>query len=276
MSDRVIRDEILDSERYLSLTSDTARLLFIHFVLVADDLGNSEAGDLFVRRRLLATTTPEKAISALISELADADLIRAYEVDGKRFIHIPRFRQRLRYTNSKFPRPPEAIECQSIKDMMYKKSDLGQTQDGPKTAEVKRSEVKRSKTSRDSPPVGGELVSLPKPANQEPVGVWDLGVAVLHEQGLTTAAARAFIGSLLKSWDDAVVEDAFRAATGKADIKQYVLAVLKTKPKKAGADLILKALREEHGSGVRKTAEGYRYPERGMAWDATGKAAYCS
>lgn len=146
MPDRVVRDDMLDSERYLGLSSDTARMLFVHFILVADDLGNSEASDLFIRRRLLTHATTNAAISTLLSELSDVDLVRVYEVDGKRYVHIPRFRQRLRYTKSAHPRPPENLECLEIRELLLKRPDLCPTADSPKTdsSRKKRSEEKRS------------------------------------------------------------------------------------------------------------------------------------
>lgn len=166
MADRVLRDELLDSERYLSLSSDTARLLFIHFILVADDFGNCEAGELFIRRRLLSHSAANSAISKLLTELHDADLVRIYESGGKRFIHIPRFRQRLRYTNSKYPRPPESYECSEIKKMIGRKSDSSLTQVGPesdlsrlKLREVQRSSSKRGGISREGWQKPTELLS---------------------------------------------------------------------------------------------------------------------
>ena len=152
MPDRVIRDDMLDSERYLGLSSDTARMLFVHFVLVADDLGNAEASDLFIRRRLLPHGTTPSAIATLLSELGDADLIRVYENADKRYVHIPRFRQRLRYTKSAHPRPPANLECKEIIKLLEKKSDLSPAEVSPesdrspqKRREVKRSEEKKTK-----------------------------------------------------------------------------------------------------------------------------------
>jgi hypothetical protein len=85
---------------------------------------------------------------------------------------------------------------------------------------------------KNIPPNGGLVNTEIKQPDQEPVGIWDLGMALLGEQGLKQTSARAFVGSLLKTWDEATVEDAFRAATGAADIKKYVRAVLNTKLKK--------------------------------------------
>jgi hypothetical protein len=77
----------------------------------------------------------------LLSELVDQDLIRLYFVQDERFIFIPRFKQRLRYYNSKYPEPPIQIN-----DIDYKKTDSSLTQVIPKTdpSLLKRSEVKRS------------------------------------------------------------------------------------------------------------------------------------
>ena len=62
-------------------------------------------------------------------------------VDEERFIFIPRFKQRLRYYNSKYPDPPIQIN-----DIHYKKTDSSLTQAKLKTDSslLKRSEEKRS------------------------------------------------------------------------------------------------------------------------------------
>jgi len=127
MPDRLIRDELLDSDRYCLLSSDTARMLFFHFLLVADDLGNAEATSLFIRRRLMPHPISDEAQAKIIAELADADLVRVYIFEGKRYIHIPRFRQRLRSLKRINPRPPTEIECSEIKDMLHKLSDKCQS-----------------------------------------------------------------------------------------------------------------------------------------------------
>ena len=60
---------------------------------------------------------------------------------------------------------------------------------------------------------------------------WTLGVSLLTDQGIKERSARAFIGSLLRDWDEATVADAIRAAVGKADAAAYIKAVLSAKPK---------------------------------------------
>ncbi len=88
----------------------------------------------------MAGTVTTERTEKLLAELMDCDLIRVYEHEQARYLFVPRFRQRLRYTNSRYPEPPKGIN-----DLVVEKTDSSQTQDIPKTAEVKRSEEKRSK-----------------------------------------------------------------------------------------------------------------------------------
>lgn len=62
--------------------------------------------------------------------------------------------------------------------------------------------------------------------------LWELGVSVLKDQGVKEASARAFLGSILRDYEERHVESALRAAVGKANAKAYVVAVLKDLPKR--------------------------------------------
>lgn len=153
MPDRIIRDELLRSHRYRTLSSDTARLLFMHLLLTVDNLGNTEAhataiGD--VMRHPL----DEATVAKLLSELADSDLIRLYAIDGKAYLHVPRFRQRLRYLGAKHPRPPAPIECNEISEMCEEfglKPGEIPAKARSKSREEKRSEEKRSEVNLKTP-----------------------------------------------------------------------------------------------------------------------------
>lgn len=116
MADRMIRDEIRRSHRYVHLPSDTHRVLFLHLILDADDFGNTE-GDTVNLTMIMFRPVSEELASSWLSTLADVDLIRVYLIDGKRYIHIPRYRQRLRSVKGKHPRPPKNIECKEIRDL---------------------------------------------------------------------------------------------------------------------------------------------------------------
>jgi hypothetical protein len=91
--DRVLRSELMESNRWLDLHADTSRLAWICLVPLADDFGNFE-GDY---RRLWRWLSPRTALKTeadvvkVLSELCDADLLRRYEVAGAPYFHIPRF-----------------------------------------------------------------------------------------------------------------------------------------------------------------------------------------
>lgn len=150
MPDRIIRDEALNSDRLLGLKRNTHRLAFVACVLEADDLGNFEAGPGALWRlwRDWLALTDRAQVAEIMLALSDADLIRLYESEGKRYAHIPKFRQRLRYLNGKHPRPPSHIECKEISTLVSGKSDHGQAKgrlkpDHGQTVDA-RSEEKRS------------------------------------------------------------------------------------------------------------------------------------
>ena len=141
MPDRVVRDEILRSERYWSVSIEAQRL-FLHLLLVADDLARFSGKNYTIRSACFPghAIDPQK-LENLLSELVDVDLIRVYVVLDERYIFIPRFKQRLRFFNSKYPSPPKEIN-----DIKIEKTDASQTQDGPESdsSPPKRREEKRS------------------------------------------------------------------------------------------------------------------------------------
>ena len=153
MPDRIIRDELLTSERYWNV-SDEAKLLYIHLLISADDTARYTGKNFSLRTRCFPSRAMESTrMETLLSELVDQDLIRLYEVDKERFVFIPRFKQRLRFVNSKYPEPPNQIN-----DLVIEKTVLSQTKVTPKTdsSRQKRSEEKRSEEirSKDITPDG--------------------------------------------------------------------------------------------------------------------------
>ena len=105
MPNRMIRDGILESEAVLSLPVE-ARWLYVTILLSADDVGLFEATPFRLARR--ADVRREMA-EKLLEMLVDSDLVRLYEVDGKRYGFIPRFGQRLQIKRSRHPHPPLAL-----------------------------------------------------------------------------------------------------------------------------------------------------------------------
>lgn len=105
MPNRMIRDGILESEAVLSLPVE-ARWLYVTILLSADDVGLFEATPFKLAR--IADVRRELA-DRLMTMLADSDLVRLYEVKGKRFGFIPRFGQRLQIKRIKHAAPPDAL-----------------------------------------------------------------------------------------------------------------------------------------------------------------------
>jgi hypothetical protein len=165
MPDRVIRDELLTSERYWSVSIEAQRL-FVHLMLCADDLGRFSGKNYTIRAACFpGQAVPAEKVEKLLSELQDSDLIRVYNVSsnvGERFIFLPRFRQRLRFKTSRYPEPPKGII-----DIEEEKSDIRQTRDGHKsdTSPPKRREEKRREEKLNA-------FALPEWVPQEPWKAW--------------------------------------------------------------------------------------------------------
>jgi hypothetical protein len=159
VADRLVRDELYRSGRFLDLgvrheadgtarptdRGNTLRMCFMACMGAADDLGNFEAnpGDLVRLWRDILPVASLTTVDEVFRELVGADLLRQYLSDGKRYGHIPRWRQRIRFIKHSHPRPPEGIECFEIKDKLSETPDSSQTGVRPKTARA-RAEVKGS------------------------------------------------------------------------------------------------------------------------------------
>lgn len=168
MPNRIIRDSILDSERYLSLTHHVERLLFYELILLADDYGLVPLGQAFLARRTTACggMSGEQCLK-VISALADVDLIRVFNSQsGSRFAYMPRFGNSPRSAKPKWPIPPDAIGGNEIKDLQQKRianakhMHSARIANAPETeteTETETEEKKRKTTRapRTSPPIAG-------------------------------------------------------------------------------------------------------------------------
>ena len=78
MPDRIIRDELLQSTRWLDLPTDTHRLVFVALVLQADDYGNIQGGTRRLYRWMHSFTQIKSEADSikLMSDLQDTDLVR--------------------------------------------------------------------------------------------------------------------------------------------------------------------------------------------------------
>jgi hypothetical protein len=121
---RIIRDSLLDSDRYHELTHVAERLLFIELLLIADDYGLMPLGHAFVRRRATAAAnTSAEQFTRMLSALADVDLLRVYvDEKGNRYGYLPRFGNWPRALKSRWPLPPDELGGLEIKALMAKRS----------------------------------------------------------------------------------------------------------------------------------------------------------
>lgn len=119
MPNRMIREGLLESEAVLSVPVE-ARWLFVTIMLSADDVGLFEATEFRLGRR---ADVSRDSVGRLLVMLADVDLIRLYEVGGKRYGFIPRFRQRVQIKSTKHPLPPRAL-MEDDQDASKKINDL--------------------------------------------------------------------------------------------------------------------------------------------------------
>jgi hypothetical protein len=113
--DRIIRAELLESDAYLDISNMAARC-WLACALTVDTLGNMPANPARLARlwsdALNADDAPQQsvpdAITAVLAELRGADLARVYLSTGKLYLHLPRFRQKMRYIGKLWPLHPDA------------------------------------------------------------------------------------------------------------------------------------------------------------------------
>lgn len=165
MPNRVLRADLLDSERYWSLPTDSCRMLFTHLLLRADDLGLFKAANYTIRATCfgLDPPTPE-TVARMLHELERVDLVRFWKSDGIEYGFVPRFGQRLRIVKSKFPLPPANIRDSEINEIISKMTDGRQTHVGHPSVEVKRNESKRKE--KKGVVVTPTITREPQPAKQ--------------------------------------------------------------------------------------------------------------
>jgi hypothetical protein len=130
MPDRVIRDELWQSTRWLDLPTDTHRLVYNSLLHIADDFGNLEGGSrrLFRWMHGFSQVRTEVDSIKLMSDLQDADLVRRYEFENRELWHIPRFRHHRQYLTRKYPISPWDADLQLGKNRRVSERGLAKDQ----------------------------------------------------------------------------------------------------------------------------------------------------
>jgi hypothetical protein len=237
MPNRVIRDALLDSDRYHGCPIES-RLLFLELLLCADDYGLVPINDVFLRRHTTVCEGKSAAqIAGFLSPMLEHELIFTYTSGtGGRFAMIPRFGNYPRAKKPKWPLPPEPY-CKEINRLIGIRTSSAPQMFSNRSANAHETETetetekKKTKTAR-APELPGIPPPPPKPEPTVGTDCWTLGVTVLTESGVNEKLARPYLASLLKQWDEATVLDACRAAMGKAEPKAYMRKWLDDKPKR--------------------------------------------
>lgn len=105
MAERMLRDWT-QSETVNELTAD-AEVFFTRLIMKADDYGNYIGHPTLLKAALypLRTSMKDSKIDALIAQCEAVGVVKSYRVDGKRYLHIPNYGQRMRTMKGKYPGP---------------------------------------------------------------------------------------------------------------------------------------------------------------------------
>jgi len=111
MPDRVIREGIIESERVNNLTFG-AEVFYRRLLNKADDYGCYLGTPKLLRGKLFAMQLHrvfDSHVEKWLTEVVAQKLVAIYEVEGKPYVYIFRYGQRLRQKRRKFPEPPESL-----------------------------------------------------------------------------------------------------------------------------------------------------------------------
>lgn len=110
MPNRIIKESICTSET-MSKLSWFEQVLFIRLVVLVDDYGRYDARPKIIKGKgFPLDNVTDKQISIALSNLATADIVDLYIVDGKPYLQLKTWakHQQIRACKSKFPEPNES------------------------------------------------------------------------------------------------------------------------------------------------------------------------
>lgn len=103
MAERMLRD--WTQSESINLLSAEAERFFTRLIMKADDFGNYVGNTKLLKAALypLKDKFKESNIESFIGECENSGVIISYEVDGKRYLNIPNYGQRMRQMRGKYP-----------------------------------------------------------------------------------------------------------------------------------------------------------------------------
>ncbi len=136
MPNRILREGFRDSES-ISALSDGAESLYVRLLLSVDDFGRFDARPGYIKSQCYPTREVSlKEVSKRLTELAKTmdvngePLVTLYIVNGRPYLVMHKFGQRLRAMRSKWPAPPETPTMPPESGP----ADLPELPDGPPAA----------------------------------------------------------------------------------------------------------------------------------------------
>lgn len=125
MANRVLRD--WTASESIDKISPEAEVFFTRLIMKADDYGSFYSNPKLIRAALFPLKEYKDAtISKWVNECIEAKLIFAYTVEGKEYLRIENFGQRLRNMRSTFPQPdsnPLSIRRESPPETETKRNE---------------------------------------------------------------------------------------------------------------------------------------------------------
>jgi hypothetical protein len=115
MGDRILRHGIRTSEKAAANVRDggwLAQVFYDWLITAVDDYGRYDARPAILRAEvfpLLLDLVREADVSRCLKSCETAGLIRLYTHDGKPYLELLNFKQRMRAANSRFPDPPAIV-----------------------------------------------------------------------------------------------------------------------------------------------------------------------
>lgn len=106
MANRILRDWTCSEN--IDLLSDSAEVFFTRLIMRADDFGCFHGNVKLLKSALYPLREiKDSEIQKRIDECVKAKIVTSYEIEGKKYLKINDFGQRLRTMNSKFPQPAD-------------------------------------------------------------------------------------------------------------------------------------------------------------------------
>ena len=137
MPNRILKESICTSESVDSL-SWFEEALFYRLIVNCDDYGRFDARPAVIKARLfpLKERLTSKDVSAALSKLADAGIVKTYVSEGKPYLYLPAWEvhQTIRAQKSRYPAPEDGVlTSESICKQMHADVPVIQSNPNPNT-----------------------------------------------------------------------------------------------------------------------------------------------